>query len=141
MKVVEQKVGREFLVRMDHNADLLDSILGIAELQGIRLGVFTGIGALKEAKISYYDQARKEYLKNELKGPVEIANLVGNISIKEEKIFVHAHATLSERDGKTYSGHFERGKIFACELYIRELVGEELVRSYDDTTGLFLWRN
>ncbi|MDY6864892.1 MAG: PPC domain-containing DNA-binding protein [Halobacteriota archaeon] len=141
MKLVEEKGGREFLIRMDHDADLLDSIHGLADSQGIRLGIFTGIGALKEAEISYYDQARKEYIKNELNGPLEIANLVGNISIKEEKIFVHAHAILSERDGRTYSGHFERGKIFACELYIRELVGEELVRSYDDTTGLFLWRN
>ena len=139
MKVVEVKVGREFLVRMDHNADLLGSIIDLANSNEITLGIFTGIGALKEAEISYYDQARKEYIKNKLDGPLEIANLVGNISIKEAEIFAHAHATLSERSGKTYSGHFEKGKIFACELYLRELEGPGLVRSYDDITGLSLW--
>ncbi|MDY6930392.1 MAG: PPC domain-containing DNA-binding protein [Halobacteriota archaeon] len=139
MKVVEVKVGREFLVRMDHNADLLGSIIDLANSNEITLGIFTGIGALKEAEISYYDQARKEYIKNKLDGPLEIANLVGNISIKEAEIFAHAHATLSERSGKTYSGHFEKGKIFACELYLRELEGPRLVRSYDDITGLSLW--
>lgn len=133
------KVGREFLVRMDHNADLLGSIIDLANSNEITLGIFTGIGALKEAEISYYDQARKEYIKNKLDGPLEIANLVGNISIKEAEIFAHAHATLSERSGKTYSGHFEKGKIFACELYLRELEGPRLVRSYDDITGLSLW--
>ena len=139
MKDAELKTGREFLVRLDHDADLLDSIKIFAEAHDIKLGVFTAIGALKEARISFYDQRGKGYMKNEIKEPLEIASLVGNISMKDGKVFAHAHATLSGEDGTVTAGHFEGGGIFACELYLRELTGGEFVRAYDEVTGLSLW--
>ena len=139
MKYTELKPGREFLVRLNHNSDLLDSIKSFAESRKVRLGVFIAIGALKEAKISFYDQTKKEYIKKDLNEPVEIASLVGNLSIKDDTVFAHAHASLSDKNGQTVSGHFECGKIFACELYLRELVGEDLVRAFDEVTGLSLW--
>ncbi|MDY6966714.1 MAG: PPC domain-containing DNA-binding protein [Halobacteriota archaeon] len=139
MKYSELKTGREFLKKLDHDADLLDSIRDFAEACGIRLGVFTAIGALKEARISFYDQKEKKYGVIEIIEPLEIASLVGNISMKDGKVFAHAHATLSGRDGAVKAGHFEGGRIFACELYLRELTGAEFVRAYDEVTGLSLW--
>ena len=139
MKDSELKTGREFLKRLDHDADLLYSIRSFAEACKIRLGVFTAIGALKEAKISFYDQTEKKYEIIEIKEPLEIASLIGNISMKDDKIFAHAHATLSGRDGEVKAGHFEGGTVFACELYLRELAGAEFIRVYDEVTGLSLW--
>ena len=138
-KDVYLKSGREFLKRLEHDSDLVESIIIFAIDKNIRLGVFTAIGALKDAKISFYDQNAKKYIKREINEPLEIANLVGNISIKDEGIFAHAHATLSDKDGQTIAGHFEGGKIFACELYLRELIGGEFERAYDEVTGLSLW--
>ena len=100
---------------------------------------FTAIGALKNAKIGFYDQEKHEYLETSLLAPQEIASCVGNISTKNGKLFVHAHTALSDRDGNTKARHLLEGKVFAAEIHLTELVGEKLVRKDDKVTGLSLW--
>ena len=53
---------------------------------------------------------------------------------------MHAHAALAGHGG-TIGGHVVPGcTIFACELILQELVGEDLERACDEQTGLPLWR-
>ncbi|MGR3219923.1 MAG: PPC domain-containing DNA-binding protein, partial [Candidatus Anammoxibacter sp.] len=71
---------------------------------------------------------------------LEITSCLGNISIKDNEIFAHAHITLSDHEGKAFGGHLTNGtEIFAAEFYIEELAGQDLVRKDDSQTGLSLW--
>jgi hypothetical protein len=72
--------------------------------------------------------------------PQEVASCIGNISIKEGEPFVHAHAVLADQNGNTKAGHLIEGKVFAAEIHLTELIGEELVRKDDAVTGLSLWK-
>lgn len=100
---------------------------------------FTAIGALKYAKLGFYDQKKHEYLETLLSTPQEIASCVGNISIKDCEPFVHAHAVLADQNCNTKAGHLHEGKVFAAEVQLTELLGEKLVRKNDAVTGLSLW--
>ncbi len=65
---------------------------------------------------------------------------MGNISLKDNEIMVHAHVVLADFEGKAYGGHLMPGtKIFAAEFHIQEYVGAELTRVKDKETGLPLW--
>jgi uncharacterized protein len=64
---------------------------------------------------------------------------VGNISLKDGEPFVHAHAVLSDDEGKVRGGHLLGGTIFAAEVHVTELLGETLARRLDNVTGLSLW--
>jgi hypothetical protein len=64
---------------------------------------------------------------------------VGNISVKDGRPFVHAHAVLADKNGNTKAGHLLEGTVFAAEVYLRELKGAKLERKYDEVTGLSLW--
>jgi len=141
MKETEFKLGRCFLVRLKHGADVNAEILNIAKDNKIHAATFTLIGALKRAKISYYNQEKKEYKLMELQGPHEIASCTGNISLHEGKPFVHAHVVLADEHGNTKSGHLLEGVVFAAELHIQELTGSKLEREHDETTGLALWKS
>ena len=55
------------------------------------MATFAAIGALKRARIGFYDQGNHKYFEIVLSEPHEIASCTGNISTKEDKIFVHAH--------------------------------------------------
>jgi predicted DNA-binding protein with PD1-like motif len=132
-------IGRNFIVRAKHDSDIITFLNNVAKKHGITTATFTIIGALKWAKLGFYDQDRHVYLENLLSTPQEIATCVGNISSKEGKTFVHAHAVLADRDGNTKGGHLLEGKIFAAEVHLLELVGEKIVRKNDAVTGLFLW--
>jgi predicted DNA-binding protein with PD1-like motif len=130
---------RDFIVRVKHNSELIQSITDLARKEKIIVATFTAIGALKRAKLGFYNQEKKEYQEIKLDSPYEIACCIGNISIKERKPFVHAHAVLADKDGNTKAGHLLEGKVFAAEVHLRELKGARLERKHDVITGLSLW--
>ena len=133
------ELGRNFLVRAEHDSDLVQFVTELAEKEGITVATFTAIGALKRAKLEFYDQEKHEYREIALDSPQEIASCVGNISVKEGKPFVHAHAVLADKNGNTKAGHLLEGVVFAAEVHLRELKGAKLERKYDTVTGLSLW--
>ena len=133
------KIGRSFLLRAEHDSEIVDFLTEFAVHNKISAASFTIVGALKSAKLGCYDQEKHRYLENWLSGPQEIACCIGNISIKENKPFTHAHAVLADQNGTTQGGHLIYGKVFAAEIHLTELMGAKLVRKNDVVTGLSLW--
>ena len=132
-------VGNQFIVRAKYDIDLIEFITELAKKSDVMAATFTAIGSLKNGKLGFYDQETHEWKEKTLSGPLEIASCIGNISIKGEQPFVHAHAVLSDQEGNTKAGHLLEGKVFAAEIHVTELVGAKLMRKYDATTGLSLW--
>jgi len=137
--VQELRPGRLFLSSLDHDSEIVASITALAESLGVEVGAVSAIGALKRATIGYYDQETHEYRAIEIDRPVEISSLSGNISIRDGKPFLHAHATLADSQGNVRGGHLSSGTVFAAEVFIRELCGRPPTRTHDPTTDLFLW--
>lgn len=132
--------GKAFLDRLPHGGDLLVSIKEAFQKSGIKMGFFVAIGAVQYARMAFYNQEDHKYYEFSLDEPAEILNCTGNISELDEEIFVHAHITFGLKDGTTKGGHLVEGtKIFACELFAIPLDGEQLKRTFDDSTGLKLW--
>ncbi len=104
----------------------------------IVVGAFTAIGALKSVKLGFYNQERHEYQEISLDFPHEIACCIGNISTKNGRPFVHAHAGLADKNRNTKGGHLKEGIVFAAEIHLLELKGAKL-RKHDEATGLSLW--
>ncbi len=133
--------GRMFIGRFKAKDDLLASLTELCEKENIKLGAFSVIGALTSAKMGYYKQDAKEYTECvSLEKKLEMTSCIGNISLKDSKVFVHAHITLADLSGHCYGGHLMPGScIFAAEYHIQELTGAELERKHDPETGLSLW--
>jgi len=134
--------GRIFIGRFQHRADLLESLSVFCKKENIILGTFCVIGALDEVKLGYYQQDKKQYVECvSLSKKLEITLCIGNISLKDSEIFVHAHITLADHSGRCFGGHLMPGSsIFAAEYCIRELLGARLCRQFDPETGLSLWQ-
>ena len=139
MSSIKLDAGRNFIVRVKHDSDIITFLTIVAEQQRVNTAFFIAVGALKCAKLGFYDQEKHEYLETLLSSPQEIASCVGNISLKEGKPFVHIHAVLADLNGDTKAGHLLEGKVFAAEVYLIELIGEKIVRRHDAVTGLSLW--
>ena len=135
----EYNTGKELIMRLKHNTDIVQSIAEFARSKGVRAGNFTAIGALKRAELGYYDQRKHEYLKMRIDSPYELASCVGNVSLKDGEPFVHAHVVLSDEKGNTRAGHLLEGIVFAAEVHLSQLAGPKLERKYDEVTGLSLW--
>ena len=139
MVSAESNLERNLLIRAEHNSDLVQFITRIAEKRGITAASFTAIGAVKHAKLGFYDQENRKYREITIDTPHEIASCIGNISLKDGKPFVHVHAVLAGEDGNTKAGHLIEATVFAAEVHLRELEGAKLERKRDEVTGLSLW--
>ena len=129
-----------FMGKLPHGADLLDELNRICQQKNISLGKVEALGAVKKACVGFYDQESRIYQFLNLDYPLEITNLVGNISLKDGVPFVHAHITLSDQEGRAFGGHLVPGTIvFACEAIIQVFTGTVLQRHMDQETGLPLW--
>jgi len=139
MGLLEYSAGKELIVCLKHDADLVQSITELVRSKGIVAGSFMAIGALKRARLGYYDQKSHEYREMKIDTPHEMASCIGNVSLKDGVPFVHAHVVLADEKGNTKAGHLFEGIVFAAEVHLHQLEGPRLERKYDEVTSLSLW--
>ncbi len=137
----EYDLEKVYVGKADHDADLLEFIAELAEKKGVGVGFFSALGAVKKARISYYNQEKEKYEDIEFDEHMEIAQCQGNISRHDGEVAVHSHITLCDEEGNAYGGHLERGTVvFACEFWLVKLNGPQLERGEDSETKLPLWQ-
>lgn len=136
----EATAGRAFVGRLETGSDLVEEIERFCAEQGITAAQVTVIGAVGRARFAYYEQDDHRYRELDSDTHHEIVGFVGNISLRDDRPFLHAHGTFADAGGATVGGHLLRGiEVFAAEVMIRELGGVSLVRTPDERTGLALW--
>ncbi len=129
-----------FMGKLSYSDDLLDALTTICTQENIILGRVEALGAVQRCNIGFYNQNTREYQFTKYDNPMEITNLIGNISLKDGKPMIHAHITLTDENGNTIGGHLGPGtEIFACEFVITVFEGTSFKRDYDKETGLPLW--
>lgn len=134
------QTGDIYMGRLNKDDDLYQELSRLAVENQIKTGIINVIGAVSRARIGFYNQEKRKYEYIDFDHEMEIAGCRGNISILDGKPMVHAHITLAEDDGTVYGGHLTEGTIvFASEVFIQELKGDSLIRSFDQDTDLTLW--
>jgi len=136
----EAQDGRVFVGRLATGSDLVTDIQAFCEAEDIRAAWVSLVGAVTKATFGYYEQHEHRYIEMTSEFHHEISGFIGNISMREGKPFLHAHATFGEHEGGTLGGHLLPGcTVFVGEVTIREMTGVELTRTPDEVTGLALW--
>ena len=134
------KIARILMGRLKKDDYLLEALYEIIEERKIKSGLIQGIGAVQNLNCGYYDQKNFKYKQISFNKPLEVTNLTGNISIKDEKPFIHCHITCADENGNVFGGHLgEKTKVFAFEYIIFIFEGKEFFRKFDSSTGLYLW--
>lgn len=141
--MAEQKpylTGRTYIFRIQKGKDLMEALTDFCHDNQIKCGIINGIGALENATLSSYDQAKKKYDKRVVAKPMEMVSLMGNVSIMDNRANVRADVVLVDAEGNMDGGQLTAGtKVFVAEVYIQELVGEPKVRKQDKVTKLNIW--
>jgi Predicted DNA-binding protein with PD1-like DNA-binding motif len=136
----EATPGRIWVGRLATGDDLVEEIERICAEQEVRAAWVSALGALRRAAFAYYEQEERRYLELESSEHHEITSFVGNISIRDDRPFLHAHGSFASRSGTVVGGHLLLGcEVFVAEITIREMQGVELLRTPDEVTGLALW--
>jgi len=138
MEFVQSKLGKIVIAKLYEDEDLLETINQAAKRSNVNTGVFSLIGTLKRAVVGFYRAGKYETIRVE--GPLEIVSCIGNISLKENQPFAHAHTALSDEKGNVKGGHLMPGCIIGAtaELVLIEAADLRLNRKLDKKTNLSL---
>ncbi len=136
----EASAGRAFVGRLEAGDDLVEEIEHLAAEYEVKAAWVSVIGAVRHASFAYYDQEDRRYIELDSDDHHELFGFVGNISVRDGRAFLNAHAGFAARHGGTVAGHLLPGcEVFVAEVTIREMTGVELTRTPDEVTGLSLW--
>jgi hypothetical protein len=139
-RVWEASTGRAFVGRLETEDDLVGEIERLCAEREVHAAWVSVIGAVRRASFAYYEQDDRRYLELSSDEHHEITGFVGNVSLRDGRPFLHAHATFCARDGSAVGGHLLPGcEVFAAEFTLREMTGVELIRTPDEGSGLSLW--
>ncbi len=135
--VVGDAHQRVWLLVFEAGDRVLEGILSFAAEAQLRAGRVSGIGALSEAEIAFFDRDSRRYEEIPVGEQVEVLAMLGNITLgPESERRAHLHVTLGRRDGSTLGGHFINGTVWpTLELFVIEMTSE-VRRVLDLESGL-----
>lgn len=131
--------GDRFVVSVNNHASLMEAISAFCSDQHILAAEVTGIGAINSATLRFLNPVTKAYVDKTYDEQMEIASLVGNISEKDGRPYLHLHVTLGRSDYSVVGGHLLDCRINgACEVIVTRL-NLSIGRRFDEETGLNLF--
>ena len=145
------KDGKNHTIILERGEDVIPTLEKYCSENKIVAGVFTGIGAVNNIEIGYYDFEERKYHFRSEPGDFEVASMNGNVAVFDPeggsasdgaggKPFIHAHAVLSRCDKtlECIGAHIKKASVaVTLEVFLTEMnVG--LTRKHDDFIGLKL---
>jgi len=134
-----RKVDDVYIVSVQDKSSISDALTDFAVSQKIQAGEITGIGAVNDATLRFFDPATKKYADKVFNEQMEISNLSGNIAVEEGKTFLHLHITLGRRDYTALAGHLLDAKTRgAGEFFVRPVNGK-MIKVKNNDIGLYFY--
>lgn len=130
---------RSYAVVLDPGDEPIACLTRLAREERLDAARFTAIGAFSDAVLGFFDLARKDYERIEVREQVEVLALIGDIALGPDGApRLHAHAVLGRRDGSTRGGHLIEAHVQpTLEVMLVESPAH-LRRRSDPATGLAL---
>lgn len=139
MKYTKTQDGR-YLIKMEIGDRVVEALNSLGNKLEIKSGTISGIGAIKDPLLGYFDIHNKKYIEKKFKGDYELLSLAGNIAEKEGKLFFHIHVVLGDENFNTIGGHLMETEVAVTTEIIIIPADYELKRGFDEETQLWLWK-
>jgi len=108
-----------YALKLDPDEEIVASLRQFASERGIRAGLISGIGAVGETELGFFQRTTGTYTTRTFVGEHEIGALMGNFSELEGEPFPHCHIVIAGEDMVAHTGHLFRGLVtVTCEVQI-----------------------
>jgi predicted DNA-binding protein with PD1-like motif len=139
-KLISDAPQRTYAVVFDEGDEVLENLLAFAKARDISAAGFTGLGALSDVVLGYFDWQKKDYRRIALDEQVEVLVLTGNVALKDGEPKLHPHIVVGTSDGRAHGGHLLEGHVRPTLELIVTGSPTHLQRRSDPETGLALLR-
>ncbi|MHA2362521.1 MAG: PPC domain-containing DNA-binding protein [Candidatus Hodarchaeales archaeon] len=127
-----------FILRLDKGETIIETLQKFLEEKEINGGFFTGLGAVNQIILRYFDQNENKYYEKTFNEDLEVTSLIGNITMFQGKPAIHSHIVLGNKEFQSISGHFTEGTVGATleVILIKREFG--VIRKLNENLGLNL---
>ena len=133
------KIDNYIILSLQNGDYINKSIEKLFIEEKLKSGWVSGLGAICDVELGYYDLNKKTYVRNFFKGEYELTSLTGNISFINNKYFIHTHITICNTDFEGLGGHLFDARISATGEFKIDLLDVKITREYSEDIGLNLW--
>ena len=133
---MRSKINNNLLfVRIDRGESIIESIKTACRSNNVRSAMISGIGATDHFVCGVYNIEKGAYKEIKFEGQFEILSLSGNITSKDNDVYVHAHICASDENGASFGGHLIEARVsVTCEL-ILVLSDTSINRRFDQSSA------
>ncbi|HEX3210107.1 MAG TPA: PPC domain-containing DNA-binding protein [Geminicoccaceae bacterium] len=139
-KLINDAPQRTFAVVFDSGDEVLENLLAFARAEELSAAEFTGLGALSDVVLGYFDWQEKDYRRIPIAEQVEVLALTGNVALQDGEPKLHPHIVVGKSDGSAHGGHLLEGHVRPTLEVIVTESPSHLQRRSDPETGLALLR-
>jgi len=136
--VGEQGHAKTYVLVFDKGDEIMSGLLEFTKRHRLAGGSFTAIGEVSDAVLGFFDRKKKDYRRIPVMEQAEVVSLTGNLALKGNEPFLHAHAVLGLPDGSTRGGHLFEAHVWPTLEMVLTVWPNDLSRKPDTETGLYL---
>ncbi len=130
--------GRMFMVKLETGEPVAAALRDFAREHGIRGAMLSGLGAVSDAELAWFNRDKKKYYSSKFQDVMELLSLTGNLGVKEDGPALHAHAVCCGQNLQVVGGHLvEAVCAVTVEVFVAE-TGFAIERRQDPRFGLWL---
>lgn len=133
-----KNTDKPFILALKMGENLFEGILKAANAVNLKSASISGLGALDDVTVAYYNLHTRQYQTKLFTGMYELISLNGNIAFVDGKHFIHIHAALGTDTYDVVGGHIMDAIVGpSAEITVIPL-SSAIHRAYDNQTGLKL---
>ena len=130
--------GERIQFRFLSGEEFPDALLDFLTRERIGYATLTGLGAVRGATISYWDAFSQKYETHHWDEQMEVVSLIGNVTLRDNAPFIHAHAGFGRRNFSMVGGHVNELAVHpTLEVWLRP-EATPVRRELDESCGLYV---
>jgi uncharacterized protein len=133
-----RRFGDRLVVRLESGERVAETLLRLLRAEEIGYAVISGLGAVRQVLLSYWNAETRQYESHELEEQLEVVSLTGNVTLRDTDPFLHLHVALARQDLSVLGGHFNDAVAHpTLEIWLQP-ESEPVHRVPDEASGLAL---
>lgn len=110
-KLLKEGPQKVYALVFETGDEVVEGLSRFASEKHLSASHFTGLGALRDVEVGFFDFGRKDYDRTLIDEQVEVVSLVGDVALNGTEPQVHPHIVVAKRDGTAYGGHLMKAHV------------------------------
>ena len=99
-----KKNNNKIYLSVDKNEYVNASLLKVCKQNNAKFAWISGIGAIFDIEVGYFDIGTKDYKRKIFSEDFELVSLSGNMTYKDGEPFIHTHIAFSDSKFNVFGG-------------------------------------